>query len=67
MLQLNEEEDDATSKLAELPPAPNPKLESLAVLESDVGGGATAFLDVSKLEIFKAIMMDPEEHLIYKN
>nr|XP_010916038.1 transcription factor VOZ1 isoform X1 [Elaeis guineensis] len=45
MLQLNEEEDDATSKLAELPPTANPKLEPLAVLGSDVGGGATAFLD----------------------
>ncbi|XP_008784454.2 transcription factor VOZ1-like isoform X2 [Phoenix dactylifera] len=45
MLQLNEEEDDATSRLAELPPAANPKLEPLPVLRSDLGGGAPAFLD----------------------
>lgn len=62
MLQLNEEEDDATSKFAELPHGPNPKSEPLEQLEPDAGGlhggGAAAFLEVRKLNIFKAIMMD---------
>ncbi|XP_038986126.1 transcription factor VOZ1-like [Phoenix dactylifera] len=49
MLQLNEEEDDATSKLAELPHGANPKPEPLELLEPDAGGlhgaGAAAFLE----------------------
>lgn len=57
MLQLNEEDDDATSKLAEPPlTSANPKDEPLDVLGPDVGelqsGGVAVFRGVSFLMAF---------------
>ncbi|KAG1330480.1 Transcription factor VOZ1 [Cocos nucifera] len=55
MLQLNEEEDDATSKLADLPHGANLKPEPLEQLEPDAGGlhggGPAAFLESERTDL----------------